>query len=326
MKQLHSLKSQLGIIGELISAAGSVVGGIIANKGSKAAAREAGEFSVEAAKTQGEYGLRQVEELNAYNKEEAHINRKFQKRLSNTAHQRQFRDLKQAGINPILTGRYGGASTPGGATASGATASVGMASQPAYPVNDVVTPAINTGLQFSKTQKDVEKASAEIQNLRAQHKNLTFQQTERLEAEVRTIINNADKSRWTSVQEYMSSKTQAYTLEAVQDMQEAEALYTLDLIHLDRAFYKGKHGKTFRDMENAGKSSTAIGIATAGMTGAVLATGGLFSAIWKKFMGNRKVQRKIMNYWKEATPAEKGVMKNMFLKDNLNKLLQQLGK
>ena len=35
--------------------------------------------------------------------------------MSNTAHVRQINDMRAAGINPILSGKYGGASTPAGA-------------------------------------------------------------------------------------------------------------------------------------------------------------------------------------------------------------------
>jgi len=45
-------------------------------------------------------------------------NRDFQRNMSNTAHQRQMLDMQRAGLNPALSGKYGGASQPSGGQAN----------------------------------------------------------------------------------------------------------------------------------------------------------------------------------------------------------------
>jgi hypothetical protein len=51
-------------------------------------------------------------------KSEAKRNRSFQADMSNTSYQRGMADMKKAGLNPILAGKLGGASTPSGGQAN----------------------------------------------------------------------------------------------------------------------------------------------------------------------------------------------------------------
>ncbi len=74
----------------------------------------------------------------------------FQERMSSTAHHREVQDLRNAGLNPILSAGGAGASSPGGAMAQ---------------IQDVITPAINTGLAAYKNEADVaqiEQATAKL--------------------------------------------------------------------------------------------------------------------------------------------------------------------
>lgn len=72
----------------------------------------------------GLFGSMQQQQLMGFNAAQASDQRNWEKGMSDTAHQREVKDLEAANLNPILSGMGGsGASTPSGASATAPTGS-----------------------------------------------------------------------------------------------------------------------------------------------------------------------------------------------------------
>ncbi len=81
-------------------------------------------FNAEQAQLQREWTEQQNAKAMQFNRIEAKKNRDWQEMMSNTAHQREIKDLLAAGLNPVLSAMNGnGAAVTSGATASGVVGS-----------------------------------------------------------------------------------------------------------------------------------------------------------------------------------------------------------
>lgn len=79
--------------------------------------------SQEFAREQMAFQNASAERAMEFSAEQAALNREWQERLSNSAHQREVKDLIAAGLNPILSAHNSGATTPSGASAAGVASS-----------------------------------------------------------------------------------------------------------------------------------------------------------------------------------------------------------
>lgn len=77
----------------------------------------------------------------------------FQRDMSDTSYQRGMEDMKKAGLNPILAGKFGGASTPTGST---------------YNPENLATNSVNAYLQTKQNEANVAFTEANTGKVQAE--------------------------------------------------------------------------------------------------------------------------------------------------------------
>ena len=155
--------------------------------------------SAQLASEQRDWQERQNALAMQFNAQEAAKSRSWQEYMSNTAHQREIRDLKAAGLNPVLSAMGGnGAAVTSGATASGVT-SAGAKGEVDTSANAALVQVLGSILS-AQTQLQTANVNARTQEAVADK----YTAMEKLVAQI-----GADSSRYAAQLGYAGSKYNA---------------------------------------------------------------------------------------------------------------------
>lgn len=181
-------------------------------------------------------------------------NRDFQRDMSNTAHQREVADLIKAGLNPVLSAKLGGASTPPGATATAgefsptAKALAALDARSRIAVNQAQIQDLHSAAALKNAQRD------QIEYTREDNLKL-------VRAQVENTLASANLSKDT--REKLASEVRRLDaeIEGIQ-LRNAHSAYGLDQAKRESELFRGRFGRAAIMRKHLGMAGTALGYGT----------------------------------------------------------------
>lgn len=167
------------------------------------------------------------ESRNKAQAEQAYAQQEFQRYMSNTAHQREVEDLRLAGLNPMLSLKSGGASTPPGAQAQ---------------MQDTVTPAINTGVAAATARANIANLEEQNSKIKAET-DMSRAQARKLDSETMLNFTNVATSQALE-QLHGASASELRNREMLQNEQKVRLSSQSESDAVQRALWRAQTNRT----------------------------------------------------------------------------------